>query len=156
MSPRYEKLIIVFTIGGLLAFTILNRLYRVSNRSGLSMFSVEAIGIGWPYWLGLFTNGNLRNSLRRGGSECPDEDMERIKKDFMNARVAQLSGATENNPIRVSAQSVSDLHNATFSNYSATDGWRVFPVFGGDVKIFGIDFGNRAGWKWCSAPACQP
>ena len=99
-----------------------------------------------------FTNGNLRNSLRRGGSDCPDEDMESIRKDLMNARVAQLSGATPNSPIRVSAQSISDFHNTVFSNYGATDGWGPFPVFGGDIPIFG----NTGGWEWCSAPACQP
>ncbi|MDQ2702091.1 MAG: hypothetical protein M3Y70_04600 [Pseudomonadota bacterium] len=102
------------------------------------------------------TNGNLRNSLRRGGSDCPDEDMESIRGDLMNARVAQLSGATPNSPIRVSAQSISSFHNAVFSNYGATDGWGPFPVFGGDANLFGIDLGNRAGWTWCSAPACQP
>jgi RHS repeat-associated protein len=103
-----------------------------------------------------FTNGNLRNALRHGGSDCPDEDMESIRKDLVNARVAQLAGATPNSPIRVSAQSISDFHNAIFSNYGATDGWGPFPVFGGDANLFGIDLGNRAGWTWCSAPACQP
>lgn len=102
-----------------------------------------------------FTNGNLRNSLRRGGSDCPDADMESIKKDLMNARVAQLSN-NPNNPTIVSGQSISDFHNAIFSSYGATDGWGPFPVFGGDANLFGIDLGNRGGWTWCSAPACQP
>lgn len=101
---------------------------------------------------GRFTNGNLRNSLRRGGSDCPDTDMENIRKDLMMARVNQLSGATPNIPINVSAQSISDFHNAIFNNYGATDGWGPFPVFGGDIPVIG----NMGGWEWCSAPACQP
>jgi RHS repeat-associated protein len=99
-----------------------------------------------------FTNGNLRYSLRRGGSNCPEKDMESIRRDLMSARVAQLSGATSNNPIRVSAQSISDFHNAIFSNYGASDGWGPFPVFGGDIPVIG----NIGGWRWCSSPACQP
>ena len=99
-----------------------------------------------------FTNGNLRNSLRRGGSSCPDEDMESIKKDLMNARVSQLSGASPNNPIKVSGQSIADFHNSIFSKYGATDGWGPFPVFGGDIPLIG----NVGGWEWCSSPACQP
>ena len=74
-----------------------------------------------------FTNGNLRNSLKRGGSECPEADMENIRKDLMMARVNQLSGATPSNPMRVSGQSISDFHNAVFSSYGATDGWGAIP-----------------------------
>ena len=99
-----------------------------------------------------FTNGNLRNSLKRGGSDCPEADMENIRKDLMMARVNQLSGATPSNPMRVSGQSISDFHNAVFSSYGATDGWGPFPMFGGDIP--GI--GNMGGWEWCSSPACQP
>lgn len=99
-----------------------------------------------------FTNGNLRCSLRWGGSNRPDKDMESIRRDLMSARVAQLSGATSYNPIRVSAQSIPDFHNAIFSNYGASDGWGPFPVFGGDIPVVG----NIGGWTWCSPPACQP
>jgi RHS repeat-associated protein len=101
---------------------------------------------------GRFTNGNLRNSLRSGGSKCPEADMEKIRRDLMMARLNQLADATQENPTRVSAQSISDFHNEIFSNYGATDGWGPFPVFGGDIPVFG----NMAGWEWCSAPACQP
>ena len=77
--------------------------------------------------------------------------MESIRKDLMNARVAQLSN-DPNNPRMVSGQSILDFHNAIFSSYGATNGWGPFPVFGGDIPVFG----NTGGWEWCSAPACQP
>jgi uncharacterized protein RhaS with RHS repeats len=121
--------------------------YKVATGQGAGVIDTAAAR---------FTNGNLRNSLRRGGSECPDADMEKIKKELVLARVNQLSNATPNNPIKVSAQSISDFHNAIFSRHGAVDGWGPFPVFGGDANLFGIDVGNRAAWKWCSAPACQP
>lgn len=99
-----------------------------------------------------FTNGNLHYSLRRGGSECPDGDMEKIKKDLMNARVASLANASPSNPYRTTSGEISAFHNDIFSRYGATDGWGPFPVFGGDIRVVG----NTGGWAWCTAPACQP
>lgn len=101
-----------------------------------------------------FTNGNLRTALRRGGSDCPNQDMENIRKDLMNARVAQLSNATPGRPYVATGQSIADFHNTVFSRYGATDGWGPFPVFGGDIHF--MNLGNTGAWTWCSLPACQP
>ncbi len=99
-----------------------------------------------------FTNANLHYALRIGGSKCPEKDMESIRNDLMRARVKQLSKATPSNPFRATAKDISDFHNAIFKRYGATKGWGPFPVFGGDIPIFG----NTGGWRWCSGAACQP
>ncbi len=53
MSMYSERFIVIVSVGGLFSFSILNRLYRASSRAGLSMFSIDAIRAGWPYWVGL-------------------------------------------------------------------------------------------------------
>lgn len=109
-----------------------------------------------------FTNGNLRLALRRGGSTCPATDMESIRGELMGARVSQLTGATASRPRIVGSGSISDFHRSIFGKYNATDGLGPLPVFGGDIpggniggwKLGGVELFE--GWKWCSAPACQP
>lgn len=98
------------------------------------------------------TNYNLRSALEKGGSKCPELDMKKIRLELMYARVAQLSKATQENPIMATAKSISDFHNEIFRKYGAIDGLGPLPVFGGDIPIFG----NLPGWKWCSSPACKP
>lgn len=73
MSSRKEKLLVVSGIGGLLLLTVLNRLYRASSRNDLSMFSIEAIKAGWPYWVGILLGvvgyiGYWIYSVRKDGS----------------------------------------------------------------------------------------
>ena len=46
------KLLIAGAVVGLLALSVANRLYRVSSREGVPMFSSEAFALGWPYWIG--------------------------------------------------------------------------------------------------------
>jgi hypothetical protein len=53
MESRGEKLTAYAAGLFLLALGCLNRLYRDASRSGLSMFSREAMEAGWPYWAGL-------------------------------------------------------------------------------------------------------
>lgn len=97
-----------------------------------------------------FTNNNLKNALKKGGSDCPEQDMEAIRKELMMARVSLLS-SNPNNPRVMTAAQASQFHNSIFSSYGATSGLWGAPVFGGDWIG-----GNASPWQWCSAPACQP
>ena len=48
---EYWVAVAVFMV--LMTLSSLNRLYRVSSREGIPMFSSEAIAAGWIYWLGM-------------------------------------------------------------------------------------------------------
>ena len=80
-----------------------------------------------------FTNNNLKHALKKAGSKCPEQDMENIRKDLVNARVGQLASATPSTPFTATKQGISDFHNSVFSNYGATSGLGGGPVFGGDL-----------------------
>jgi hypothetical protein len=53
MKNRREFWVAVAVFVVLMALTTLNRLYRVSSREGIPMFSWEALAAGWLYWLGM-------------------------------------------------------------------------------------------------------
>ena len=101
-----------------------------------------------------FTNYRLAwsisNHLPHGKTCAADtaainQNMENIRKALVAARAAGLdaAGATPDNPVMVSGQSISDFHNQTFENNGAGR------VFGGDLPF------SNAAVGWCSAPACQ-
>ncbi|MBD9437654.1 hypothetical protein IB223_16275 [Pseudoxanthomonas sp. PXM03] len=52
MKDRTEIWLCIIAFIGLMSIGILNRLYRVSSREGISMFSMEALTAGWPCWVG--------------------------------------------------------------------------------------------------------
>jgi len=117
-------------------------------------------------WLSGVTNYRLAWSISNRlppGQTCAADnaaiaaDMENIRKALAAARVAQLAaaGASPDNPVQVSGQSISDFHNAVFQ---ANGGG---PVFGGDVpganqimQLNSLVNGGPGGW--CEAPACHP
>jgi len=78
--------------------------------------------------------------------------MEKIREALAAARVNQLdaAGATPDNPVIVTGQSISDFHNAVFQQYvgGSTSSWGI-PVFGGDLP------GSNAMVNWCTSPACH-
>ena len=53
MENRREFWWAVVVFVGFMSLSILNRLYRVSSREGIPMFSPEALAAGWLYWVGL-------------------------------------------------------------------------------------------------------
>ena len=53
MKKRGEFWVAVAVFVVLMALSALNRLYRVSSREGIPMFSSEAVAPGWLYWLGM-------------------------------------------------------------------------------------------------------
>jgi hypothetical protein len=53
MGNRSEFWWAVVVFVGLMSLSVLNRLYRVSSREGIPMFSSEALAAGWLYWVGL-------------------------------------------------------------------------------------------------------
>lgn len=82
-----------------------------------------------------------------------DQEMEAIRKALAATRVAQLdaAGASPDNPVMVSAQSIADFHNAIFQKYAggSTSSWGL-PVFGGDLPL------SNPLVHWCTSPACHP
>jgi len=83
------------------------------------------------------------------------QNMEAIREALVAARAAQLdaAGATPDNPVMVTAQSISDFHNQVFQANGAG------PVFGGDIPganalLMLSNMGN-GGYGWCSSPACH-
>ena len=79
------------------------------------------------------------------------QKMEAIREALVAARVGQLAGATPDNPMMVSGQSIADFHNAVFQKIGggSTSSWGI-PVFGGDLP------GSNALVNWCTSPACHP
>jgi hypothetical protein len=53
VKNRGEFWVAVAVFMVLMAMSSLNRLYRVSSREGIPMFSSEALAVGWLYWLGM-------------------------------------------------------------------------------------------------------
>ena len=53
MKNRGEFWVAVAVFMVLMSLSTLNRLYRVSSREGIPMFSSEALAAGWLYWLGM-------------------------------------------------------------------------------------------------------
>ena len=53
MKNRGEFWVAVVVFMVLMIMSSLNRLYRVSSREAIPMFSSEAIAAGWLYWLGM-------------------------------------------------------------------------------------------------------
>jgi hypothetical protein len=53
MEHRREFWWAVAVFVALMSLSVLNRLYRVSSREGIPMFSSDALAAGWPYWVGL-------------------------------------------------------------------------------------------------------
>ena len=53
MKNRGEFWVAVVVFIALMSLSGLNRLYRVSSREGIPMFSSEALAAGWLYWLGM-------------------------------------------------------------------------------------------------------
>jgi hypothetical protein len=110
------------------------------------------------------TNYRLANSIANHlppGKTCAadnaiiDQNMEKIREALVAARAAQLdaAGATPDNPVMVTGQSISDFHNQVFSANGAG------PVFGGDIPganaLLQLSNLGSGGYGWCSAPACH-
>lgn len=110
------------------------------------------------------TNYRLANSISNHlplGKTCAadqaliSQNMEAIREALVAARAAQLdaAGATPDNPVMVTAQSISDFHNQVFSANGAG------PVFGGDIPganaLLMLSNMGSGGYGWCSAPACH-
>lgn len=53
MKNRMEFWVAVAVFMILMSLSVLNRLYRVSSREGIPMFSSEALAAGWLYWIGM-------------------------------------------------------------------------------------------------------
>ena len=85
-----------------------------------------------------------------------DQNMEKNRETLAAARVAQLdaAGASPDNPVMVTGQSVSDFHNQIFQANGAG------PVFGGDIPganaLLMLSNMGSGGYGWCSSPACRP
>ena len=52
MKDKTEIWLCIVAFIVLMGIGTLNRLYRVSSREGIPMFSLEAVVAGWPYWVG--------------------------------------------------------------------------------------------------------
>jgi hypothetical protein len=53
MKNRGEFWVALAVFVVLMSLSALNRLYRVSSREGIPMFSSEALAAGWLYWIGM-------------------------------------------------------------------------------------------------------
>jgi TRAP-type C4-dicarboxylate transport system permease small subunit len=52
VKDKTEVWLCIVVFIGLMCIGTLNRLYRVSSREGIPMFSIEAVAAGWLYWVG--------------------------------------------------------------------------------------------------------
>ncbi len=130
-------------------------------RAGEVAADADVPGIRGP--LTHITNFKLRASLHKNLPAMPcdlanqivDQKMDDIRRGLAQARVAQLAGASEEDPLMVTKSAISDFHHQVFAQNGADP-----DVFGGDLwdsmhgeTISGL-LGDR--YDWCSSPSCRP
>lgn len=121
-------------------------LYYQASCSGGDMYACAAGNVAANQGLAAnFTNSLLRGGLKKNGAsdkEC-DDSMEDIRKDLAKAHADALSGASPQNPMRLTGDQISGFHHDVFSGH-----------YGGNYLIFGGDIPGAGATGWCTAPGC--